>query len=164
MCDLLGHRRRYGVAMDNREQVAGYKVYEDPETGVRPAVFVAFLDLVGGAGAAVNGVLLPVSGAEIEALDRRERNYRRVEVSGLVTPRAAGRVWTYVGSPDGRARFEAGLGAGAAVVGREYRDGVESGFRALGEDEWRRYLESTDESDIAMRSLRQIDLPASTGM
>ena len=38
---LHGHRRRWGVAMDNAVDLPGYKAYVDPATGERPAVHVA---------------------------------------------------------------------------------------------------------------------------
>lgn len=102
---LPGWRRTWGVAMDNRVEIPGYKVYEDPETGERPAVFVAFLDLVPDPEASVEGTLLEV--ADVAPLDRRERNYRRVEVLPGIA--------AYVGRPEARARFEQG-----AVITREY--------------------------------------------
>src|SRR3954463_5784770 len=83
---LRGHRRVWGVAMDNRVAVPGYKVYERPD-GARPAVDVAFLDLEAAAGAdGVNGALLAVDDAALARLDRRERQYRRVDVTALVAP------------------------------------------------------------------------------
>ena len=42
---LRGRRRGWGVAMDNRVDVPGYKPYRLRADGCRPAVFVAFLDL-----------------------------------------------------------------------------------------------------------------------
>jgi len=56
---LHGSRRVWGVAMDNRVAIAGYKVYLRAD-GSRPAVFVAFLDVVDEPGAATDGVLLEV--------------------------------------------------------------------------------------------------------
>ena len=44
-CHLLGHRRAWNVAMDNRRTIPGYKYYVDPETGERPPVRVTFLSL-----------------------------------------------------------------------------------------------------------------------
>ena len=37
VCDLHGYRRQWGVAMDNRRDLPGYKHYTD-EFGLRPAV------------------------------------------------------------------------------------------------------------------------------
>ena len=76
--------------------------------GMRPAVYVAFLDLEADPGAeGVNGTLRPVSEAELDLLDRRERNYDRVDVTGDVDG-IEGPVWTYVGSPEGRERLRRG--------------------------------------------------------
>src|SRR6478735_213255 len=88
VAELAGLQRWWGVAMDNRISVPGYKTYRDT-AGEAPAVHVAFLDLRPAlAGApAVNGVCLAVTGAELVALDRRERNYDRVDVTdALVGP------------------------------------------------------------------------------
>lgn len=95
---LPGWRRAWGVAMDNRLAIPGYKVYEDPRSGERPAVHVAFLDIVEDAAGVVDGVLLEAP--DLAALDARERNYDRREV---LTD--AGPAWTYVGSAEGRRRF-----------------------------------------------------------
>lgn len=84
--------------MDNRVAIPGYKVYEDPATGERPMVHVAFLDIVEDSDAFVDGVLLAAT--DLAALDARERNYERRRV---VTD--AGEAWAYVGSAAGRARF-----------------------------------------------------------
>jgi hypothetical protein len=51
----------------------------------------------GDAGTSVNGVCLPVGDAELAALDARERNYERVDVTATVAE-APGRVWAYAGS------------------------------------------------------------------
>jgi gamma-glutamylcyclotransferase (GGCT)/AIG2-like uncharacterized protein YtfP len=109
---LPGFRRTWGVAMDNTADLPGYKHYVDPTTGERPAVAVAFLDLV------EDGALLAVAPEALSALDARERNYRRVDVSDRLG--AGTRVWTYVGREDSRARLRAALGHGTAVVQRAY--------------------------------------------
>ncbi|MCW2986006.1 MAG: gamma-glutamylcyclotransferase, partial [Conexibacter sp.] len=80
---LRGHRRVWGVAMDNAVAVPGYKVYEAPD-GARPPVAVAFLDLVEDASRDVEGALVAVDAAGLAALDERERQYRRIDVSGAV--------------------------------------------------------------------------------
>jgi gamma-glutamylcyclotransferase (GGCT)/AIG2-like uncharacterized protein YtfP len=130
---LRGVRRAWGVAMDNRHVIPGYKVWLDPADGTRPPVHVVFLDLVPAARAAVAGVLLPVSRAALARLDARERNYARVDVTDRLEagrlPTGA-RVWAYVGSAAGRARFRAGQAAGTAVVAGAYLDAVRSAFSA----------------------------------
>ena len=107
---LEGWRRVWGVAMDNRVAIPGYKVYEDPATGERPAVFVAFLDLVPDPRGATAGTLLDAP--DLAALDRRERNYRRTALrDGVVA---------YLGTPDARRRLSAAVAEGTAVITREY--------------------------------------------
>ncbi|MCW2995947.1 MAG: gamma-glutamylcyclotransferase, partial [Conexibacter sp.] len=104
---LRGHRRVWGVAMDNAVAVPGYKVYALPD-GSRPAVAVAFLDLEADAAFAVDGALLAVDDAGLAALDARERQYERVDVTALVDPAPGGPVWSYAGRAPGRARVAAG--------------------------------------------------------
>jgi gamma-glutamylcyclotransferase (GGCT)/AIG2-like uncharacterized protein YtfP len=121
-CVLRDHARGWDVAMDNRETIPGYKFYVDPETGERPAVYVAFLAIRPEAGATVAGEVFPVDDGTLAALDARERNYDRRDVSAHVD--VEGRVWAYVGSADGRARCAAGRAAGTAVISDEYLAGV----------------------------------------
>jgi hypothetical protein len=147
---LRGHRRVWGVAMDNTVAVPGYKVYELPD-GTRPAAAVAFLDLErAGDAAAVDGALLEIDADGLALLDTRERQYERLDVAALVTPADGtaldGRpVWTYVGRAPGRARVAAGrAGTADVVVQRAYVDLVEAAFAGLGDDALARYRDSTE--------------------
>lgn len=178
---LRGHRRRWGVAMDNGRDLPGYKWYRLRATEERPDAFVAFLDVVPGAGD-VNGLCLPVDATALRRLDARERNYDRVEVTEVVVRgggtrdgtggqsetggrpgggRLPGRVWTYVGSAAGRGRLARGVRERRALVSREYLDDVEHGFRALGDEAFAAYRASTDPPPpgCAIVSLERIDLP-----
>jgi gamma-glutamylcyclotransferase (GGCT)/AIG2-like uncharacterized protein YtfP len=121
-CVLRDHARGWDVAMDNRETIPGYKFYVDAETGRRPAVYVAFLAIRYEPGAAVSGEVFAVDDEQLAALDRRERNYDRRDVSAHISGRGdgSGPVWAYVGSAAGRARCVAGRAAGTAVIGAEY--------------------------------------------
>src|SRR3954462_5626102 len=85
-CNLLGHRRAWNVAMDNRRTIPGYQYYVDPDTAERPAperppVRVTFLNLYPAAEGRVNAVAFPVTADELDELDRRERNYDRIDVT-----------------------------------------------------------------------------------
>jgi hypothetical protein len=122
-CRLRDHRCHWGVAMDNRETIPGYKVYVDPATGERPAVEVAYLSITPHEGEHVDGYAFPVTDEELVALDRRERNYVRCDVSELVDD-LGGRVWAYVGSAAGRRRLERGRRRGTAVISRGYLEKV----------------------------------------
>lgn len=157
--ELLGHRRCWGVAMDNRRDLPGYKWYRLRATGERPDAFVAFLDVVAGDGA-VNGLCLPVDGTALRRLDARERNYDRVDVSAHVGE-ARGRVWAYVGSVAGRGRLMQAVRERRALVSQEYVDDVEHGFRALGDGALDAYRASTDPPPPGCEvvSLERVDLP-----
>lgn len=155
---LLGHRRRWQVAMDNRVDIPGYKCYLDPASGERPAVYVTFLDLAEAPGAAVNGVLLPVDAAVLAALDRRERNYHRVDVTRLIDPPAPGRVDTYLGSAQGRQRHARGQRSGTAVVDRAYHDRVLDAFARHGRGVLAEFLASTDPPPCPLRPLHRVEI------
>ena len=85
-CVLRDHARGWDVAMDNRETIPGYKFYVDAETGERPAVYVAFLAIRSEPGASVSGEVFAVDDEQLAALDRRERNYDRRDVSAHIDP------------------------------------------------------------------------------
>jgi gamma-glutamylcyclotransferase (GGCT)/AIG2-like uncharacterized protein YtfP len=122
--ELRDHRRVWGVAMDNRDAIPGYKVYEEP-TRERPRVLVAFLDVVEAPGTAVRGGLIPVDDQKLAALDERERQYHRIDVTDAVVGAPTGAcVWTYRGRPQSRARVRAARLP--VVVQRAYADAVAS--------------------------------------
>ncbi len=156
---LRDHRRVFGVATDNLRAIPGYKMYLRRSDGVRPAVYVAFIDIEPDPGKSVNGLARPVTSDELAVLDLRERNYDRVEVTGRVDG-VDGRVWTYRGSEEGRERLRRGRAEGRAVVSRDYIDKVRAGFAGLGESEQRAFAESSDLADLPVWDLERLDLPA----
>jgi hypothetical protein len=155
---LRGYRRRFGVAADNSQAIPGYKRYRAAD-GSFPGVFVAYLDIVARPDAVVNGVLAPIDPTALADLDRRERNYDRIDVTAAIDSRPPGRVWAYAGSPQGRARLAAGLAAGTAVVQRAYLEHVEAGFRRLGAVEHARFLATSDLDGLPLLDLERVDLP-----
>lgn len=157
---LHGRRRVWGVAADNSEAIPGYKRYRLRADGSVPSVFVAFLDLEIDSACAVNGVVAPVDRDGLAELDRRERNYERIDVSDAVEAPVGGRVWTYVGSDDGRERLAAGIERGCAVVCRDYVEDVHAAFLALGGDEYERFLASSHLDGLPLVDLERVDLPA----
>jgi hypothetical protein len=128
---LRGWRRHWGVAMDNRDDIAGYKHYRLRCDGSRPAVCVAFLDIARDARAHTTGLCVPVQAEDLPAIDRRERNYDRVDVTAAVDD-APGTVWTYVGDEQGRERLRRARDAGRAVVSHDYLERTRAAFAALG--------------------------------
>jgi cation transport regulator ChaC len=152
-CHLHGHRRAWNVAMDNRRTIPGYKYYVDPETGERPPVRVAFLNIYAAAEGRVNGIAFPVSAEALDELDRRERNYDRIEVTSLLDADLGGTVWTYLGSAAARERFE----TGPAVVAQDYFETIRGGFAAAGGLE--AFERSTDPVSVPLRRLTRVDVP-----
>jgi cation transport regulator ChaC len=154
---LRDRRRAWNVAMENAVSLPGYKHYLDPRDRSRPEVFVAFLNLVAAPGELVNGVLYPVSDEQLAALDRRERNYSRVEVDDSLEQRVAGRAWTYVGRPEAVRRFEDGARLGRAVIDSSYLETVRAGFALLGAPALEEFEASTDPHRCELRELLRID-------
>ena len=157
--DLPGVVRSWGVAMDNRRDLPGYKYYTDV-AGRRPAAYVAFLDVEPSPvpGTAVNGLCLPVSEPELARLDRRERNYERIDVSDRIDAGGA-RVWVYRGTAKGRARLAAGRATGTALIAAGYLRAVEAAFGLLGEAEAGRCRPSLAPAGITVAELTRHDLP-----
>jgi cation transport regulator ChaC len=156
---LNDHRRTWNVAMDNTVDVPGYKHYLSEDGSSRPSAFVTFLNVVAAVGTAVNGVLLPVDDEQLAALDRRERNYERVDVVEQLDAPVAGRVWCYVGRAEARERFELGMTRGTALVDARYRDSVREGFALLGAAALAEFDASTDRPRCAVAPLLRVDLP-----
>lgn len=157
VADLEGHGRSWGVAMDNRRDLAGYKYYLDGQ-GERPDVSIAFLDIAPDAGSAVNGVCIPVDDARLARLDVRERNYERVDVSDCVEGAGGARVWTYVGSAAGRGRLARGRERGRAAIDAGYLRFVQQAFRRLGPAEYAACAPSLAPRDLPVVELARVDL------
>ena len=151
-CRLAGHRRRFGVAMDNTRTIPGYKYFVDAATGARPAVSVAFLDVVRGRRAGRRGRRLRGLRGALEVLDARERNYRRVEVGAALDVDLGGPVWAYLGREEARERYARAVATGAAVVARAYLEDVRAGFAAHG-------LGFDTAPEIPVIDLTRVDVP-----
>jgi cation transport regulator ChaC len=158
---LRGFRRGWNVAMDNSKDLPGYKYYVDEATGERPAIFVTFLNIWEDEGARVNGLVLPVGRDTLTALDDRERNYERQDVTGQLDDDFGGRVWAYVGTPAARERYETGRAAGTAVASALYERKVRQDFGTFGPDWLAQFDATTDELGVPLRQLKRIAIPAS---
>ena len=155
VCDLRGYRRQWGVAMDNRRDLPGYKHYTDA-LGRRPAVFVCFLDIEPDPRGSVNGLCVPVNGPRLTFLDGRERNYDRVDVSASLDAGGA-RVWAYVGRREARLRMRWAVAAHRAVIDAGYLELVADAFVALGEGELERCAQSLAPGALPIVALTRHD-------
>ncbi|MBW3607848.1 MAG: gamma-glutamylcyclotransferase [Actinobacteria bacterium] len=154
---LRGRRRGWGVAMDNRVDVPGYKHYRLRADGSRPPVFVAFLDLFEDAAAGTHGLCVPVDDAQLPVIDHRERNYERIDVTAAVTP-VHGTVWAYVGSSSGRRRLRRARDDRAAVVSRDYLERTRVAFAALGTAALADFEATAADADLPVWDLERVEL------
>jgi hypothetical protein len=159
---LRDHRRGWGVAMDNGRDLPGYKSYRLRSDGSRPPLFVAFLDIEPDPDGAVTGLCVPVDERALRELDRRERNYRRIDVTSSIAG-ARGRVWAYGGSEAGRARLRHGRARGRAAVSRDYLDGVLAGIAAIAPDEVAGVRRSPGPAGLVVLDLDRVEIPEAAG-
>jgi cation transport regulator ChaC len=158
-CRLRDHRRAWNVAMDNTLTLASYKLYLSAADSSRPAVFVTFLNLIPDDGRHVSGVLFAVNAEELAALDQRERNYDRRDVTGLIDEHPAGRVWTYIGKPEAEQRFALGAREGRAVIDKAYLESVRAGFQLIAADALEEFDATTDPHGCPVLELRRVEIP-----
>ena len=145
------------MAHDNRRIIPGYKTYLRRDDGTRPDVYVAFFDLDVSDGMWVAGLALPVDDARRDALDAREANYERVDVTGLVTGCPA---------PSGPTSAAASAGPARARPGRGQRGGVEGlpgegrgGLPRRGKAAFREFERTTVTHGIQALDLDRRDVP-----
>jgi len=156
---LHGFRRHWGVAMNNWEAPEAAKHYLDPVSGEKPHLRVAYLDIEEKDGATVNGLAVPVNASRLAALDARELNYERFEVSTAFRPTTPGRVYAYRGSGPARQRCQTGAEHGDVVISQEYLDRVQRAFTALEPDGLAEFERTTGPLPFPLRNLKRI--PAS---
>jgi cation transport regulator ChaC len=171
---LPGHlhsfRRRWGVAMNNWEGGDEVKHWLDRETGERPRIRVAYLDIEPREGGTVNGLAIPVDAARLAALDAREVNYSRVDVSDAFEAAPNGppgdpsgasprRVFTYVGTDAARERRRQGAADGDAFVSRDYLADVRRAFERLAPGALAEFDRTTDPLPFPERDLDLVPKP-----
>jgi cation transport regulator ChaC len=161
---LRGYRRFWGAAMNNWEGGEGAKHFLDRETGERPRIRIAYLDIEPSEGSAVNGVAIPVDAERLRAFDAREINYARIDVTegfelaadADVVADQPGRVFTYVGLDAARERCRQGAADGDLYVSRDYAAGVRFAFERLGPDVLAEYERTTDPLPFPERDLQVV--------
>lgn len=136
---LQGWRRRWSTLRDNRASEKSFA----PAEGGEPFRFCLGLNIEPDPGApGPNGMLLRISGAQLDRLDLRELRYDRVDVTNAIDGEApAGSpVIAYVAKP----RHHAPDAPPGAVILASYVRAVESAFDGLGAGALTTYRESTD--------------------
>jgi hypothetical protein len=153
---LKGFRRSWGVAMDNWEAVADSKHFVDPETGERPRVRVAYLDIRVYEGSSVNGLAIPVDAARLAAFDEREVNYERIDVSGAFEPVIPQTVFAYLGTEAARERCRKGVAESNICISADYAAAVRHAFEQLAPDALAEFDRTTDPLSLPQRELAVI--------
>lgn len=135
---LCGWRRRFSQARDNR---AAEKTFATPD-GRTPARILG-LNVEPGADPedAPNGVLIAVTAADLEALDRRELRYDRVDVGAAISGGEgfAESVFTYVAKPQNLAPEP----PPDSVILASYATTVEAAFDGLSPADGELYRQTT---------------------
>ena len=162
-CRLRGFGRGWGVAMNNWEAAPGKKHYVDRASRRAPRVRIAFLDLEQQAGAAVNGLAIPVDAAQLADFDAREVNYERIEVSAALEPRLPGCVFVYRGTKEARARRHDDESGTEICVSGGYVAAVRRAFADLGEEFLAEFESTTTELPFRQRDLVMVQPTPNAG-
>ncbi len=153
--DLTGWGRRWNYGVGH---VVGSWRRSDGIV-IDDGVIVA-LGVVAAPDEAVNGIVARVSEVEIAALDQRERDYDRVDVTAAVTvhglsPEPDARIVTYVPRPSAVERYEAARDQGRAGIRNTYWGLVDAAFAVWGADQLARYRSSTPLPDIPVVAMSE---------
>lgn len=139
-----GRRWNYGVA-----QRVGRST--GPDGSLQEWTMIA-LGVVASADETVNGVIGWVEPHEIAALDLRERNYDRVDVSATTTVHADipidAPIVTYVPRTIAMTHYRSARDRGEAAVAKRYWDLVDAAFDDLGPGRRERYHATTPRPDV----------------
>ncbi len=152
-CGLRDFHRCWNIAMDNRIDLPGYKYYIDRQTGNRPEGFVTFLNIRPHHGRTIIGILFRVSDEELENLDRRERNYQRIDVTYRINTPIQGKAWVYIGLDEAKKRYHEGLKQHNAMIARNYFDSVHNAYVLLGKEALSNYAATTDKPRVPILNL-----------
>jgi dephospho-CoA kinase len=158
-CRLRDYRRAWNIARDNSEVIPGHDHLVCSVSGERLDGYVTVVNIRAAPGHAVNGIAFRVSDAELAVLDRRERNYNRIEVTDRLDVTVDARVWAYRGKPAAEARYAKGVDAGTAVINSAYHTLVHLAFESHGPDFLADYLATTDPPDVPLRPLQRVRTP-----
>jgi hypothetical protein len=142
--------------MNNWEGGEEVKHWLDRETGERPRIRVAYLDIEPSKGSTVNGVVIPVDAQRMAQLDAREINYSRVDVTGEFEGPARGRVFTYIGLDAARERCRQGATERNVFVAGDYAAGVRRAFERLAPGALPEFDLTTDPLPFPERDLRVV--------
>lgn len=152
--ELSGYGRRWNYGVMHRS-VSG----PGPDGTVVDYTVVA-LGIVHAPAEAVNGVIGWVEADELAALDRRERHYDRIDVTGATTVRGAGElsgsVAVYLPRQEAVAHYEQARDAGRAAIEQRYWNLVDDAFAQFGAEALARYRTATPAPDVPIMSFGRL--------
>jgi len=158
--EIVGYGRRWNYGTSYQ-----FTSFDDRSPEPKRWEFVA-LGLVPAGGESTNGVIGWVDESEIAALDARERNYDRVDVTAGTAIQADVRkavgdapIVTYVPRPEPVALYEDARDRGVAAITRRYWDLVDGAFGDLGADRRERYHATTPAPDIPVIEQPEHEIP-----
>lgn len=155
-CRLHGHRRLWNVARDNRKSVPSRDHFVCSVSGERIDGFITAINIRPSPGDFVNGIAFRVTAEQLAALDRREGNYDRIDVTSEVDVLLPSRLWTYRGSALAEQRYARGIAGGTAVINSAYHTLVDLAFASHGEDFHAEYHATTDAPEVPIRPLQRV--------
>ncbi|GAB4528269.1 MAG: hypothetical protein Tsb0014_09490 [Pleurocapsa sp.] len=153
-CHLHNFQRCWNIAMDNSLDLPNYKYYVEPKTGNRPAAFVTFLNVCPIQSQAIMGILFRVSEKELQNLDRRERNYRRIDATNLIDYSINGKAWVYIGLDEAQQRYQQGLQQSNVMIAQDYFNSVHHAYYLLGKEAFTNYLATTEKPRVPIVNLK----------
>ncbi len=155
ICGLRNFRRCWNIAMDNSLNLPNYKYYIEVETGNRPESFITFINIRPNQGKAISGILFRVSHQDLKKLDRRERNYQRIDVTKRIEEQVEGKVWTYIGLKEAEQRYEQGLKQNKGMIAQDYIDSIHYAYGSWGQEIWSNYVATTDRPKVPTLNLKR---------
>ena len=155
ICNLNNFRRCWNVAMDNSLDLPDYKYYCDRLTGNRLPGFVTFLNIYSSESDAIAGILFSVTNAELQNLDRRERNYYRIDITAKIDANINGTAWTYVGLNEACKRYQTGLEQKNGMICGDYFNLVYDAYSLLGDRFLVHYTATTDKPIVPIVDLEK---------
>jgi cation transport regulator ChaC len=146
--DLAGWGRRWNYGVGH---VVG--TWRRADGAVIDDGVIVALGVVMAANETANGIVARVSDVEIAALDQRERDYDRVDVTVAVTVNGGAlepdaRIVTYVPRSSAIERYETARDEGRAGIRNTYWGLVDAAFAVWGPEQLERYRSSTPPPDV----------------
>ncbi|MCU7851511.1 MAG: gamma-glutamylcyclotransferase [Candidatus Thiodiazotropha sp. (ex Monitilora ramsayi)] len=139
IANLEGYERNWQATMDNDVEIPGYKTYE-PKNGEEKPKTVSFLNIGNSKqkDSVVTGVVKKYTLKMLADLDRRERNYLRVDITDKIIfleknksmhPQRPYTIWTYIASAAAQKRHKSNNDA--CSVATDYFNNFESAAEAI---------------------------------